>query len=60
MKIPFPVLNLSGGGGEVKGSLKKNDPNKSPKVSATNLWFETVACALLVWPNIVNPVLTYP
>ena len=49
-----PVLNLKDGGGTANGSLKKNDPYTSPKVSATNLTFDTVACALLVCPSKVT------
>ena len=49
-----PVLNFIEGGGSVNGSLKKNDPNTSPKVSATNLTDDTVACALLVFPSNVT------
>ena len=57
-----PTLNLNDGGGVVLGSLKKNDPNTSPKVSATNLTLLTVACALLVFPSkITFPVVgIYP
>ena len=57
-----PVLNLADGGGTLNGSLKKKDPNTSPKVSATNLTLDTVACALLVCPsNVTLPVVgMYP
>ena len=51
-----PVLNLSGGGGDANGSRKKNEPDMSPKVSATNLTFETSACAPLDLPKITTPV----
>ena len=41
--------------------LKKNDPKTSPKVSATNLTFDTLACAPLLWPNNVTPLVgIYP
>ena len=54
LKVLVPTLNLKEGGGVANGSLKKNDPNTSPKVSATNLTFVTVACALLVCPSKVT------
>ena len=61
LNVLSPVLNLKGGGGVVNGSLKKNDPWRSPKVSAIYLTFDTVACAPLLWPNKVTPLVgIYP
>ena len=51
LKVLVPFLNLSGGGGDARGSLKKNDPNTSPTESVINLIFATVATAPLVRPT---------
>ena len=50
LKVFVPTLNLSGGRGVEKGSLKKNAPLRSPKVSGINFILATVACDPLVSP----------
>ena len=58
LNVLVPTLNLRDGGGLERGSSKKKLPNTSPKVSETNFTSDTVACALLVWPNrVMVPVL---
>ena len=43
VNVLVPVLNLKDGDGSERGFSKKNVPNKSPYVSATNLTSVTVA-----------------
>ena len=43
VNVLVPVLNLKDGAGSERGFSKKNVPNKSPNVSATNLTSVTVA-----------------
>ena len=48
LNVFSPFLNLTAGTGVDNGSLKKNDPCKSPTLSEINLTFDTVAVAPLV------------
>ena len=50
LKVFIPFVNLRGGGGELVGSLKKNEPNTAPNSSGINLLFVNVAIAPLVSP----------
>ena len=60
LNVLEPVLNLSGGGGDARGSLKKNDPPTSPNVSVTTLTSLTDACAPLVLPTRTTLLFTNP
>ena len=55
-----PFVNLNFGVGLLSGSLKKNEPFKSPKASEINLILLTVAVAPLVLPTNFNPFLIRP
>ena len=57
VNVLVPVLNLKDGDGSERGFSKKNVPNKSPYVSATNLTSVTVAWAPLLCPSKVTPPL---
>ena len=60
LNVFVPFVNLNCGTGVASGSLKKNDPFKSPNVSDINLIFDTVAVAPLVEPTNFIPVSIYP
>ena len=60
LNVLVPVVNLRGGKGLLNGSLKKNDPDKSPKVSGINLTLATVAWDPLVSPSRTIPAETNP
>ena len=51
LNVFLPVVNLTAGGGDASGFLKKNDPNTSPNVSVISLISDTFACAPLVSPR---------
>ena len=60
LNVFVPFWNLNCGTGVPKGSLKKNDPFRSPTLSDINLILETVAVAPLVLPTNLRPVSIYP
>ena len=60
LNVLVPFLNLNGGSGTARGSLKKKDPIVSPKVSLISLILDTVAIAPLVWPSNVIPFSILP
>ena len=60
LNVLVPVEILTVGVGTVFGSLKKNVPIKSPKLSEISLKSFTVATARLVWPTNCIPLSKYP
>ena len=60
LNVLAPDLTITGGFGDVFGSLIKKDPKISPQLSEINSHLVTVAVAPLLIPWRVAPLTQYP